>query len=384
MNFSNLTLKQVLCSPKKENAFELNMQKLYCSTLPAYIFGAGGGAKQLAEFLRKNRIDVKGFCESRYYYREGREILGKPICLYDDLCMSGEKYNLIIGASGKSIKDVIQSEDELGNEIFVFDTVPPHFDMTFEWVQENLQELEGTFELLNDDLSRETFLSFIDDKAHCISAEVRPLWRLWVNDQYFNDLYDFSKFKYHALIDCGAWIGDTAEEFINFLGEQGLAGKVFAFEPEPDNFKHLQAVSSRLGNIECFNFAVGDAHKEITFNSGISSLSHLSDEDICITSASVPIKAVMVTVDEILSGEKISLIKMDIEGAEERALNGMRKIIADNSPMFAICVYHKIDDLIRIPDCIRELTACTGKNYKFYLRHHASTKYETVLYAVPD
>ena len=295
--------------------------------------------------------------------------------LVDELLRQDKKHNLVIGASGKSIYPVIQAERKKGNDVFVFDTTKPSFQVSYDWVKENIDDLQRSFDLLADDLSRETFLSFIDDKAHCVNSDIKPLWELWNSDQYFNDLYPFDHFQEHALIDCGAWIGDTAEEFLSFLKDKNLQGSVYAFEPEPDNYKKLLATAERVGNIECYPYAVGDKKQDVFFNAGNSSGSSLSYSNNNL-------KVSMISIDEILSDHTVSLIKMDLEGNEENALNGMRRIIKHNSPMLAVCVYHKLDDLIRIPSCILSLTA--NGHYKHYLRHHSSTSYETVWYAVPE
>ena len=75
--------------------------------------------------------------------------------------------------------------------------------------------------------------------------------------------------------------------------------------------------------------------------------------------------------------EKVSFIKLDIEGAEYKALLGARRIIKTYKPKLAICVYHRHDDLCRLPMLIHEMVP----DYKFYLRHHHPNEWDTVLYA---
>ena len=57
-------------------------------------------------------------------------------------------------------------------------------------------------------------------------------------------------------------------------------------------------------------------------------------------------------IDEILKDKEVSLIKMDIEGAELAALKGAKKIIERQMPVLAICVYHNREDLVEIPHVI--------------------------------
>ena len=68
---------------------------------------------------------------------------------------------------------------------------------------------------------------------------------------------------------------------------------------------------------------------------------------------------------------------MDIEGAEQNALEGAKDIILRNKPKLAICLYHKPEDLWEIPLYIHSLVP----EYKIYIRHHSHTNEETVMYA---
>lgn len=80
-------------------------------------------------------------------------------------------------------------------------------------------------------------------------------------------------------------------------------------------------------------------------------------------------------------GGRITYIKMDIEGAEYQALMGAADVIQRDMPTLMISVYHKQDDLIKIPLLIKSL----NYRYKLYLRHYRSMSIqETVLYAVND
>ena len=85
-----------------------------------------------------------------------------------------------------------------------------------------------------------------------------------------------------------------------------------------------------------------------------------------------------VCIDDVLYKEKVSFIKMDIEGSELAALKGCKKIITRNNPKLAICVYHKSEDLIEIPKFILSI----NPNYKLFLRNYAPSATETVLYAI--
>jgi hypothetical protein len=84
------------------------------------------------------------------------------------------------------------------------------------------------------------------------------------------------------------------------------------------------------------------------------------------------------SVDHVCEGEKVTFIKMDIEGAELEALKGARNTICRHRPKLAICVYHRQEDLVTIPQYILSL----HEDYRLYLRHYGDFCTETVLYAV--
>lgn len=76
--------------------------------------------------------------------------------------------------------------------------------------------------------------------------------------------------------------------------------------------------------------------------------------------------------------DRVTFIKMDIEGAEMEALKGAESIIKSQKPKLAICVYHKEQDMTEIPIFIKKLVP----EYKLFMRHYSNDAGETVLYAV--
>ncbi|BBJ28330.1 FkbM family methyltransferase [Athalassotoga saccharophila] len=176
--------------------------------------------------------------------------------------------------------------------------------------------------------------------------------------------------KGDVILDVGAYIGDTAFWFRKYVGE---SGKVYAFEPSSNNFKILEenVKQNNVQNIFPLKMALSDNEATLSIESGWGGKSNLSSE------GSEKVKVTMI--DKFVEDQKldhVDFIKMDIEGAELGALMGGERTIKKFKPKLAICVYHKGDDLITIPNYIKSV----NKDYKFYLKHNTESFPDTVLY----
>lgn len=85
----------------------------------------------------------------------------------------------------------------------------------------------------------------------------------------------------------------------------------------------------------------------------------------------------VVPLDTLLASNKVTFIKMDIEGAEQNALEGAKQIIQKQTPKLAICIYHSLEDLWEVPLQIKRMVP----EYKIGVRHHAANMGDTVCYA---
>lgn len=76
---------------------------------------------------------------------------------------------------------------------------------------------------------------------------------------------------------------------------------------------------------------------------------------------------------------RVDLIKMDIEGAEPKALAGALQTIKRFRPQLAISIYHQPDHFLDIP----QFLGASLENYRFYVRNYHFISNETILYAIP-
>ncbi len=188
-----------------------------------------------------------------------------------------------------------------------------------------------------------------------------------IRGQYFDELVPLSAGEF--FVDVGCFDCGTTVDFIKHCTNYG---RIIAFEPNPILHKQCVAFIKEQGitKTEIYNMGLWNKKESLTF-SPKGAGGHISQDGEIIVEVNA--------LDELLTDEKVTFIKMDVEGAELKALQGMRDIIVKNKPKLAICVYHKPEDIIEIPSYIHGLVS----EYKLYMRHYSMSVSETVLYALP-
>lgn len=236
--------------------------------------------------------------------------------------------------------------------------------LTFEYFMENRNRFVETFEWLCDDLSKETMLTYLN--GH-INLKMFPMSSLKDNNpQYFpSDIYKLSNNEVY--VDCGGWDGDTVNEFLKQTNNKYK--NIYIFEPDK---RMVPKLKDNLGvDVKYTLFEKGVYNQTCKLGFDVSACGTISEDSSDNT--------IEVTrIDDVIN-EKISFIKMDIEGAEMSALQGAEKTLRKSLPIMAICVYHKREDLITIPQFIKSL----NPNYNLYLRAYYDYVSEVVLYAIP-
>ena len=128
-------------------------------------------------------------------------------------------------------------------------------------------------------------------------------------------------------VDAGANIGIYSQFLARCVGPTGA---VYCFEPAPENFERLHAAARGFSNMYLLQAAVGE-------RSGKSEL-YLSDRlnvdhrtYLTETSARRVVQIEMVALDDYFKpGQRVDLIKMDLQGYELHALRGACRVLADN------------------------------------------------------
>ncbi len=130
----------------------------------------------------------------------------------------------------------------------------------------------------------------------------------------------------YTVLDIGANIGYYTLMFSKLVGPNG---KIYAFEPDPENFAILKEniASNKIANVIAEQKAVSDKSGPIRLFKAKANLADHRIYDPGDKRDTVDIQSV--SIDDYFNGmnEEIDFIKMDIEGAEGGALKGMEQLL---------------------------------------------------------
>ena len=238
-------------------------------------------------------------------------------------------------------------------------------------IKKHIKDFVWLYEKLEDDSSKFLLHAILNN---FINYDFTSLQKTL--NQKYHHYFDFDilpKMKEEVFADIGSYTGDTVLDFIKCYGENSYK-KIYCYEITTDIIPTLKNNLINYKNIEIKSLAVSNKSKTLYIDE--NSTSNSANK----TKNKGKIKIEAKSLDEDVK-EKISLIKMDIEGDEELALMGTKKHIQNDTPKLLISLYHNNNHYFKLPKLIYSY----NKNYKFYLRNYGGNLYPTeiVLFAIP-
>lgn len=287
----------------------------------AIIFGAGLNGRKVWRIC-KNKVEIEFFCDN-------------------DLDKQGEKVEGIEVISLEKLLDIDTKDDYAI-------IVSPKYACG-----------EIVNMLLDNGIKEEKIYKYIDYGTMSLDRV-----------QYFDE--KIISFKNNEVfVDGGAFDLGTSELFVKKCKSYR---KIYAFEPDTKCYLKCKSNAEKIVgdiNLACAGLWSEEGYAEfLTLGNGSSHIV-LSEKPNLNT-----IK--VVDLDSYINDDKVTFIKLDIEGAELKALKGAESLIKREKPKLAICLYHKAEDLWEIPFYVKKLVP----EYKLYIRHYSNYECETVLYAV--
>lgn len=346
---------------EKQNCWDF----LSTCDIPIFIYGMGDGALKIMSVMEQYKIPLSGFFASDEYVRGHFFEQHKVHSLSE---IEGVLDNFVIvlafAAGYPALVERINSLAER-HTLFAPD-VPVVGDQlfTYEYCVQNADKLEKVYSLLADEKSKEVFANVINFK---ISGKISYLNEITTpKAEIFDDIIKLSENE--TYVDLGAYNGDTVAEFLEQTDKK--FDRIYAVEPDSKNYRKLTKNIDGIPNIFPIKAAAWECDTTLTFANMAGRQSALSSNGI-----ETPAKSV----DSILNGKSCTLLKMDVEGAERKAILGAKFSIEHFSPKLMISLYHRSEDMFDLPLLINQI----NPNYKLYIRHQLYIPaWETNLYAI--
>jgi FkbM family methyltransferase len=381
---------------------------------PVVLYGTGNLGKDMLMTLVNQGISPVCFCNSDQS-KSGSKYCDLPVISFEEL-KNLHRDSLIVVATqthaasvikqlmdtGFSRKQVLWPRDfDMAASLFFSFTnqanLAPLRERTSQALLEVLKQDEGkllsAYNLLADKRSKDLFiaklsclichdnLGLFKDLIMNYSEPVKEFglipFPVLGPENYFyfnNDI--FSLTDNEVYVDVGAFDGDSVTTFVQACDRNQVAYKhIYAFEPDPKNYLELMKNTGSYKNISCHQLGVWSKSDVMRFES--------SDRAVAATASGISengdIEIRMVSLDEFLKGEAVTLLKMDPPGnIMIEALKGAHGTISKYKPKLALGAYHSFEAIYEIPILVNSL----WPDYKLYLRHNSWTVCETDLYAV--
>lgn len=382
----------------KEQLIE-KLSKVYLSfdSSKFVIWGTGAYGKWLLSFLTLLGINKKVccFCDSFHDDTKSDCVENIPVyspikcsSLYHDakFIIASDFYEEILNSISKSSYSdidtfVLDNDNKMLEKQLIYYTNPPDpkcvvgFNYTWFPIYEKAQksrELKKMLDYIDANLADQESRDIIHNRCKTfLTGDLTYIDRNVINRHTYFSQEFYSISNDEILFDCGAFTGDTIEDFVTFTNKKYK--KIVAFEPDEKNVKRLNAfINNKIENVVVIQKATGDKTGKVSFlNKG-----NMSSKTVDVKDSSDELSVDIVRLDNYIDYHP-TLIKMDIEGSELDSLIGATQIIKTQKPKLAICIYHMPFDFYEIPKFLKSLVP----EYKFKVRQHEPGFCETVLYA---
>lgn len=320
---------------------------------PILLYGMGNGADKIINVLESYNIEFlgvfasDGFVRDKYFHEKKLISYSEAKAKYGDM--------IVLLCFGSAREDVRQNVLKIAAEQELYaPEVPVVGGGLFceEYYLKNKQKFDMVYECLADDLSKKTYENMINYK---LSGKIEYLLQCETDEnEPFDNILKLSRNE--SFLDLGAYTGDTVYEFVKRVGDYG---KIIAVEPDFKNFKKLAENTKAFKNITLYNAGITDVCKRDSF-------AMFGGRNSVVSKGKTEID--FLNVDKICENDKITYIKMDVEGEEKNVINGARNTILRDKPKMLVSAYHRTEDLIDLPKAVLNIR----DDYKIYIRHFRS------------
>ncbi len=335
------------------------------------LYGAGMSGSVISGWLIKHKVMPEAFIDSNPS-KTGTFVNGIKVCSKEVLSKRFADAFIIVSCGDYAM--ILSELIGMGfSEEFTMYMDPKWItqpDGFRGFMMDHMDQFQEVYGLLEDERSKKVFLNMLKYKLSYHIDYIREICSEW-KQRYF-DAELFQDKIIRDYVDAGGYTGDTVEAFVNMFG--GGYSHIYVFEPNKSNMRQLIQNVKTAGYHDVYTYTMGlyDQESDALFNNYSEIAGRIDEQG--------KIKIHCCRMDQILRGKQVAFIKLDVEGAELRALEGSKGIIKKNRPNLAVCVYHKPEDYFEIPLWIKQVYP----GYKLYFRQYELSDTETICYAIGE
>lgn len=362
--FSSLELEQLRSEGARRLPSDIHTLEWFAKNdIPLFFWGAGGFGRFLATFFTAYGGTVLGFFDNNPAVWGRLALNGaadtipvhKPDTARFTLSLHPEARLLLAISTCDGQVEVARQADRLGLQFEPF--VAPYF---YNALAVDNPEPERVYGWLEDEPSRSVYKTLVRRASGLEPDADLP----FEPDQYFPEF--MPREVYRAFLDVGALNGDTFSRYLTRFGDDFDA--YYAVEPNPESLRRFHR--REHPKLRLFEVAASDRTGSVRMIAE-QSMSRIADDGGFAARAE--------TLDNLLAGNKVTFIKMDVESWEPFALRGAAQLIRRQRPALAISIYHQPAHLWELPVLIKELCP----DYHLAIRQHSRFMTETICYALP-
>lgn len=336
---------------------------------PIVLYGMGLGAEKILRIMKTCHVTVSDvfasddFVRGQSFYGWQVKTLAEVQARYDDF--------IIVVAFAFWQDELLRRVETLSKR---YELYAPHVPVVgteavdSSYLDRHETEIQAAYRLMADEQSRRVYASIWNYK---LSGKILYIREVTTPKEEAYALIRPSADDVY--LDLGAYDGDTIREMTAYAG--GSLRRVIALEPDPKNFRKLSAFAETYsGDLHLINAGVYDRDTSITFANKAGRHSAVSRDG-------KGIKAPMRSIDSVAGEEPVTIIKMDVEGEEAKALAGGKTVLRRDCPRLIVSAYHRNEDTFALPLQIHAL----NPGYRIYLRQHPYIPaWDNNLYAVKE
>ncbi len=342
---------------------------------PIVLYGMGNGAdKVISEFNRRS-IKISGVMASDEFVRY-QNFHGFTVSRQSDFEEKFDDFYIAL-CFASSLENVMAHIEKVGRMHPLLCPYVPVISgeiIDDEYLAKNKEKIELAYSLLCDEKSKEVFKGALD---FFYTGHIEYLSKITSDkSEVFQNIL---RLKNENYLDLGAYDGDTIEEFLRYTDRYK---SIVAVEPNYKNFEKLQKnIKNKdslkaVKNCTLYNIGISDKSgsmfapkaggRQSVLSKTQSAENHaenIKQDSNQASKIAFPREIVVKSVDDL--DFCATYIKADIEGMEEKMLNGAKNTLK-NKPKLNLSAYHKTDDFFSLILKIHSI----NPDYKFYLRKH--------------